>query len=37
LAIINNVSICEVWEMTFLTNILKASSTNWDYQCPHNL
>ncbi len=37
LAIVTNVFICEKWEMTFLTNVLKTSYTNWDYQCPHNL
>jgi hypothetical protein len=34
LVIVTNISICEIWEMTFLTNILKASYINWDYQCP---
>jgi hypothetical protein len=34
LTIISNISICEIWEMTFFTNVLKASYTNWDYQCP---
>jgi hypothetical protein len=37
LAIVTNVSICQRWEMTFCTNVLEASCTNWDHQCPQNI
>jgi hypothetical protein len=31
LAIVTNVSIYDRWDMTFFTNVLEASCTNWDY------